>query len=33
MVPPFTTENGLLTVSHKVRRHLVISTYAELLPT
>ena len=31
IVPPFTVENGLLTVSHKVRRHLVIATYLDLL--
>ena len=31
VVPAFTIDNGLLTVSQKVRRHLVISTYSELL--
>lgn len=28
-VPPFTIENGLLTPSHKVRRALVLKTYAD----
>jgi long-chain acyl-CoA synthetase len=31
IVPPFTIENGLLTVSHKVRRHLVLAQYKDLI--
>lgn len=31
VVPPFTLDNGLLTATQKVRRHLAIATYRELL--
>jgi long-subunit acyl-CoA synthetase (AMP-forming) len=31
VVPPFTHDNGLLTVTQKVRRHMVAAAYAEQL--
>ena len=31
IVPPFTLDNGLLTATQKIRRHLVLKTYAGLL--
>ncbi len=33
VVPPFTIENGLLTATQKIKRHLVRREHAKLLET